>query len=58
VVRSADGPDSTMDRGGLFARACSSTLVTRCRAGHINADSGFGEWPEGKALLTELVEGR
>jgi predicted alpha/beta hydrolase family esterase len=26
-------------------------------AGHINADSGFGEWPDGLALLAELMQG-
>jgi len=56
VVASTDDPYSTMDRAGLFARAWGSRLVTLARAGHINADSGFREWPEGKALLTELVE--
>ena len=56
VVASTDDPYTTMDRAGHFARAWGSRLVTLPRAGHINADSGFGDWPEGKALLTELVE--
>jgi predicted alpha/beta hydrolase family esterase len=56
VVASTDDPYSTTDRAGLFARAWGSRLVTLVRAGHINADAGFGEWPEGRALLTELVD--
>jgi predicted alpha/beta hydrolase family esterase len=56
VVASTDDPYSTMDRAELFARAWGSRLVTLSGAGHINADAGFGEWPEGRALLTELVD--
>lgn len=55
VVASTDDPFSTMDRVELFARAWGSRLVTLSGAGHINADAGFGEWPEGRALLSELV---
>jgi predicted alpha/beta hydrolase family esterase len=29
--------------------------VTVERAGHINAESGYGPWPEGRRLLDELV---
>jgi predicted alpha/beta hydrolase family esterase len=56
VVASTDDPYSTPDRAGVFARAWGSRLVTLSGAGHINADAGFGEWPEGRALLTELVD--
>ena len=56
VEASTDDPYSTMDRAGLFARAWGSRLVTLSRAGHINADAGFGYWPEGRALLRELIE--
>jgi predicted alpha/beta hydrolase family esterase len=56
MVASTDDPHSTMDRARLFARAWGSRLVTLPRAGHINAAAGFGDWPEGKALLSELVE--
>jgi predicted alpha/beta hydrolase family esterase len=56
VVASTDDPYSTMDRAQLFARAWGSRLVTLSGAGHINADAGFGEWPAGRALLTELID--
>jgi predicted alpha/beta hydrolase family esterase len=39
-----------------FAGAWGSRLVTLAGAGHINADAGFGEWPEGRALLDELLD--
>ena len=57
VVASTDDPFLTMDRAGLFARAWGSRLVTLSGAGHINADTGFGDWPQGRALLAELVGG-
>ena len=56
LVSSTDDPYSTVDRSRIFARAWGSRLVMLSGAGHINADAGFGEWPEGRALLTELVE--
>jgi hypothetical protein len=55
VVASADDPFVTPERAAAFARAWGSRLVTLEGAGHINADSGFGPWPEGRRLLTELI---
>ena len=34
-----------------------SRLVDIGPAGHINGDSGLGDWPEGKRLLRHLIEG-
>ena len=55
VVTSADDPFVTPARAAAFARAWGSRLVTVERAGHLNADAGFGLWPEGRRLLTELT---
>jgi hypothetical protein len=54
VVASADDPYVTPKRAEAFARAWGSRLVTLAGAGHINTDSGFGAWPEGRRLLDEL----
>lgn len=55
VVASTDDPYG----GVAYARHCvavwSSRLLTIKAAGHINAASGFGKWPEGFALLQTLV---
>jgi predicted alpha/beta hydrolase family esterase len=55
VVASTDDPFVSLDRAVAFAAAWGSRLVTIERAGHINADAGFGPWPEGRALLAELT---
>lgn len=55
VVASTDDPFVSPERAAAFARAWGSRLVTLEGAGHINADSGFGPWPEGRRLLTELI---
>jgi uncharacterized protein len=57
VVASRDDPFVTPARAAAFATAWSSRLVTLTAAGHINADAGFGPWPEGRKLLAELRRG-
>lgn len=54
LVASGDDTFVAPERAAAFARAWGSRLVTLPRAGHINADAGFGPWPEGRALLAEL----
>ena len=56
VVASTDDPFVSPERAAAFARAWGSRLVTLAGAGHINADAGFGPWPEGRKLLAELVQ--
>lgn len=51
VVASTNDEYVTLDRARYFAEAWGSELVTIGAAGHINSASGFGEWPEGEALL-------
>lgn len=55
VVASDDDIYVTPERAQAFAGAWGSRLVALAGAGHINADSGFGEWAEGRALLDELL---
>ena len=55
VVASTEDPFYTMARAEALATAWGSRLVTLERAGHINADSGHGPWPEGRRLLDELI---
>jgi predicted alpha/beta hydrolase family esterase len=54
LVASADDPYS--DR--KFAQACAaswgSQLIDVGAKGHINSDSGLGDWPLGQALLSQL----
>ena len=51
VVASADDPFVTIERAREIANAWGSKLVEIGAAGHVNGDTGFGEWPEGEKLL-------
>lgn len=55
VVASSDDPFVTPARAAAFAQAWGSRLVTLAGAAHINADAGFGPWPEGRKLLADLL---
>ena len=54
IVASADDPYVSMERACQFADAWGSRLINIGAAGHINPDSGHGEWTEGEKLLSEL----
>ena len=55
AVLSDDDPFCSLSRGQQIAQAWGSKVVTLCAAGHINGDSGLGDWPAGLALLQALV---
>jgi prephenate dehydrogenase len=57
VVASSNDPHLKPERAREFARAWGSRLVDIGPAGHINGESGLGDWPEGKRLLRHLIEG-
>jgi predicted alpha/beta hydrolase family esterase len=57
VVASDDDAYTTRPRAEAFAQAWGSRFVCLAGAGHINSESGHGDWPEGRALLEELVRG-
>jgi predicted alpha/beta hydrolase family esterase len=57
VVASTSDPYVTSERAAEFAQAWGSRLVNIGDAGHINSQSGLGEWPAGFALLQELRRG-
>ena len=55
VVASDDDPYVTLARARAFAAAWGATFVDAGRKGHLNADSGLGDWPEGRRHLEALV---
>jgi prephenate dehydrogenase len=57
LVASNNDPYLKLDRGREFARAWGSRFVDIGAAGHVNGESGLGDWPEGKRLLRHLIEG-
>ena len=55
AVISLDDPYSSAERGRGFAADWGSACVEVEHAGHINGDSGLGDWPEGFAWLERLI---
>ncbi len=55
LLGSHDDPYCSVERASMMAAAWGSRFVDCGRAGHINASSGLGDWPEGRALLNDLL---
>ncbi len=55
VVSSQNDPYCAPERAQLFAQQWQAEFVSVGQAGHINVASGHGPWPEGKVLLSEVI---
>lgn len=55
VVASDDDAYMTPARARRFATAWGARLVEVGAKGHLNAESGLGDWPEGHRLLLDLL---
>ena len=55
LVGSRNDPYCAHQRAQDLARDWGARWVDLGDAGHINADSGLGDWPQGHALLQELM---
>ncbi len=55
LVASSNDPYCPIRLAGAYARGWGSEFVRLQDAGHINVESGFGEWPLGLALLQSLA---
>jgi predicted alpha/beta hydrolase family esterase len=56
VAVSRNDPHCSLMRASALAHAWGSRLVDCGMSGHINADSRLGDWPEGFALLQDLLK--
>ena len=56
TVLSDDDPFCSLARGLLIAEGWASEVVNLTGAGHINGDSGLGDWPVGLGLLQALLQ--
>lgn len=56
LAGSQDDPYCTLGKARLLAAAWGADFRDMGAAGHLNADSGLGDWPAGRALLQELQE--
>jgi uncharacterized protein len=57
VVGSSNDPFCPSRVAGAYARSWGSDFVRLMDVGHINVDSGHGNWPLGLHLLNSLIEG-
>ena len=55
VVASTNDPLVSIARARLFARSWGSRFISIGVAGHIHTAAGYGPWPEGHALLREMI---
>jgi uncharacterized protein len=55
IVASSNDPYATPAFSHRCAAAWGSRIVDIGARGHINGDSGLGDWPEGRRLLAELT---
>jgi uncharacterized protein len=55
VAASSNDPYVTLERAKYFAESWGAEFVDIGEAGHINAESGHGEWPKGEELLAQIL---
>ena len=56
LVASSTDPYCPIRLAGAYARAWGSEFVRLPNAGHVNVESGHGDWPLGWALLQSLLQ--
>ena len=57
LVASRNDPFCSFDRAEELAAAWKSTFIDAGEAGHINAASGYGPWPDGALRLANFMQG-
>lgn len=55
VVASQNDPYGSFEQAGELAGAWEAPLISAGDAGHINLESGHGEWLDGEVLLSECL---
>ena len=55
LVASRNDPYLSFPAAVQLAQLWGSKMVDAGPAGHINAESGYGEWPEGEELLLQVL---
>jgi predicted alpha/beta hydrolase family esterase len=56
LVGSQNDPYCTVERAQQMAKDWGSRWVDHGHAGHINAESALGDWPQGRALLKTFLK--
>jgi predicted alpha/beta hydrolase family esterase len=55
LVASRNDPYCSFDKAQALAQGWGSRLIDMGDAGHINAESGLGDWPQGHAWLEQWI---
>ena len=55
LVASRNDPYCSVERVELFASRWGAEFVDHGNCGHINTESGLGDWPDGHALLQKIM---
>ncbi len=55
ALASLDDPYSSLERTKYFTEKWGCDLITIGKKGHVNIDSGFGDWPQGKRLIYNFL---
>lgn len=55
VIASDNDPYCTLERARAFATSWRADFEVIAGGGHINADAGFGEWPEGWQMVGQWL---
>ena len=55
LVASSNDHYCTLERAKEMAQSWGAELINIGAKGHINSESGIGDWPEGQQLLNKLI---
>lgn len=55
AILSSNDPYAALDRAQAMAAAWGATVTVAGAHGHLNTESGLGDWPQGLAWLAELA---
>jgi predicted alpha/beta hydrolase family esterase len=56
VIAANDDPYCSADRSREMARDWGARYIDAGRGGHLNGESGLGDWPRGRQLLNDLLK--
>ena len=56
LLGSHNDPYCSLQRSQAFAGAWGSQFLDYGHAGHLNAESGLGDWPQGHEILTQWMQ--
>jgi len=56
LLASQNDPFCSFARAKAMAAAWGARCIDYGMAGHINADAGLGDWPDGHAHLTHMMD--